>query len=260
MKNEVFYFSGTGNSFAIAKDIAAKLLDAEIREIKQDMEFHQDAQIDTLGIVYPVYDWGPPKIVADFLKKLSVPQSTYVYCVANYGGLLGSSNLVVKEMLQERGIQLSAGFAIQMPGNFIPMYNIANDKRIAKLFSAKDAKVLKIADAVHAKQKAKIETSLGFLGKHLSTKVYSAAMAHINEFGKKFTVDGTCNGCGLCMRICPKKNIVMHAGKPEWQNDCEACLACMHWCPNKAIQYGEKTAGRKRYHNQSVTSAEMIKR
>ncbi|MCB2357259.1 hypothetical protein [Clostridium estertheticum] len=39
---------------------------------------------------------------------------------------------------------------------------------------------------------------------------------------------------------------------------CEQCFACLQWCPQKAIQYGKKTAMRKRYHHPDVEIADIL--
>lgn len=260
MKNIIYYFTGTGNSLAIAKDIKAQLPDAELVEIKKGVPADQEIQAETLGIVYPVYCWGPPRLVADFLKGLKVSKTTYVYCVASYGGLLGYSNVFIEKVLKEKGILLSAGFAVKMPGNFIPMYNVPSDKKIEKMFSEKNKKVNQIAEIVKNKKAFTIEKSMSFVGKFLTAKVYPNGIQDMKKFGEKFSVDDSCNGCGICSQICPSANIVMKDNKPQWLKDCEACLACIHWCPQKAIQSGKKTEDKKRYHHPSVSLKEMIKR
>jgi MinD superfamily P-loop ATPase len=55
-------------------------------------------------------------------------------------------------------------------------------------------------------------------------------------------VSERCNGCGICARICPVKNIDLAKGRPVWRYHCEQCLACLHWCPRSAEEYGKDTA------------------
>ena len=57
-----------------------------------------------------------------------------------------------------------------------------------------------------------------------------------------------CNGCGLCATLCPLNNIEIVDGKPEWGKNCTHCMACINHCPKKAIEYGEKSKGKPRYH------------
>ena len=260
MKNIIYYFTGTGNSLAVAKDLKTQLADAELIEIKKGVVADQEIQAETVGIVYPVYCWGPPRLVADFLKGLKISGSTYVYCVAPYGGMLGYSNVFVENVLREKGVLLSAGFAVKMPGNFIPMYNVPSDKKMGKMFSKKDVQVKQIAEVVKNKKTSAIAKSMSFVGKFLTAKVYPNGIQDMKNFGLKFSVESSCNGCGICVKICPSANIVMKDNKPQWLKDCEACLACIHWCPQKAIQAGKKTQSRKRYHHPAVSLKELMKR
>lgn len=80
----VFYFTGTGNSLYVAKQ-----LDAERISIPQVI--HREEQIfktDTIGIVCPVYGHEMPGMVKDFLKKAFF-RTEYFYVVLTYGKLHG---------------------------------------------------------------------------------------------------------------------------------------------------------------------------
>ena len=75
---------------------------------------------------------------------------------------------------------------------------------------------------------------------------------------KDFWTDGNCNGCGICLKVCPANNIIMNDGKPQWQHKCEQCVACLQWCPEKSIQYKKATAKRGRYHHPDVEVTELF--
>jgi MinD superfamily P-loop ATPase len=55
-----------------------------------------------------------------------------------------------------------------------------------------------------------------------------------------------CNGCGLCVSVCPIQAISIIEDKAIIdQNSCNGCLLCMDECPNSAIcQVSEKEAYR----------------
>jgi MinD superfamily P-loop ATPase len=55
-------------------------------------------------------------------------------------------------------------------------------------------------------------------------------------------------------------NIILSNNYPIWHHNCEQCLACFHWCPKEAIQYGEKTAERARYHHPDIKLTDIIAR
>ena len=57
-----------------------------------------------------------------------------------------------------------------------------------------------------------------------------------------------CIGCGKCVELCPLNNIRLENGKPVWGKNCTHCMACICYCPKEAIEYGEKSKGKPRYH------------
>ena len=64
----------------------------------------------------------------------------------------------------------------------------------------------------------------------------------------KFTVEGTCIGCGLCAKKCPVDAIEMRDGRPVWVQDrCAMCLRCLHSCPKFAIQRSSSTKRHGQY-------------
>mgnify|MGYP002951794102 FL=1 len=57
-----------------------------------------------------------------------------------------------------------------------------------------------------------------------------------------------CIGCGLCQDVCPLNNIRLVDGKPDWGNSCTHCMACICRCPKEAIEYKNKSVGKRRYY------------
>ena len=71
----IFYFSGCGNSKHVAETLAAGLTDqlVFIPEAARNNQYDYSLQDgERLGFVFPVYSWAPPKLVMDFVKKMSV--------------------------------------------------------------------------------------------------------------------------------------------------------------------------------------------
>ena len=71
----VFYFSGCGNSEHVAETLAAGLNDnlVFIPEAAREGRYKYElADGESLGFVFPIYAWGPPKLVMDFVEKMTV--------------------------------------------------------------------------------------------------------------------------------------------------------------------------------------------
>lgn len=247
--NRIYYFTGTGNSLQIANDLSAELGECKIHKIT---EFSGEKIVEnTLGIIFPVYNWGLPLIICDFLSKLDVSDDTFIYAIANYGGLPGKALDQCKDILKENGLILSAGFLINMPGNYILGYGAKNKEIQDKLFAKERKKIIYISDCVKSKKECRIEKSHTVIDRVFSNYFYK----HINEFHEAdqyYTVDDNCTGCGLCAKRCPVNNITMIDDKPNWNHHCELCVACIQSCPNKAIDYKGKTKKREQYLNPNV--------
>ena len=99
---KIFYFTGTGNSLAVAKTIdkaisAAKA--AELISIPQLLDsnslYYKD---DVIGIVFPAYSLGLPNPVVRFLKRVKL-EADYLFGIATKGGWAGA----VLTQLKRRG-------------------------------------------------------------------------------------------------------------------------------------------------------------
>lgn len=258
MKNKLFYFSGTGNSLKVARDLADALGDAEIIPIPNVMA--KDNMIidsESIGIIFPVYMFGMPLIVNEFIKKLNCNKDQYIFAVATYGGQLGSALLQAGESLKERGLKLSAGFSVLMPGNYTPLYGAISIEKQQEMSDKEKARIVEIVNIIRVRKPSLIEKNSAIFN-FLSSLIYKFCAPRIYKMDKGFWADARCNSCGICQKVCPVDNIKIEDGRPKWLGKCEQCLACLQWCPQEAIQYGKSTSGRKRYHHPEVNIKDII--
>lgn|GEM_PF-5054095 len=75
-------------------------------------------------------------------------------------------------------------------------------------------------------------------------------------YPSKYIVDDKCNKCGVCITVCPAKNIIID-GAVNFADKCEACFACLHLCPQNALRI-KKEKSNKRWLNPDVTATEII--
>lgn len=261
-KNTIIYFSGTGNSLQVAKDISNELGGLNLCPIAS---FAADERIkveaETLGIVFPVYYARLPLIVEMIVKRLEVKKDTYVFAVATYGG--GPAEVLVKmnNVLQSNGINLNSGFLLRMPANHIFAYNPGSIKKYIKVLEREKKKVEEISDIIRERKNCKCESSklvIDVVIDRLFSKATDRIMDNFRFRDEKFWVNHNCNGCRVCERICPVNNIEFNSNKPVWKHNCEQCTACIQYCPKEAIQWGKKTVKRKRYRNPNISMAELI--
>ena len=256
MKTILFWFSGTGNSLALARDLAAALDDAElIPMVKADGG--QIPTSDTIGFVFPVYAFGLPGSVAGFLRKLPANPGAYYFAVANCAGNAGAPHRQTRNILQTKGARLAAGWTIFMPSNYPVLTNPPSESRQRECFETAQARLTGIADAVRQKRPGPLEDSSAPF-RWISPLLNFMALRQFRKADKNFWVEATCRQCGLCAKVCPVANIRLVDKQPTWLHHCEQCMACLQWCPAEAIQYGKATKSRKRYRHPQAKAKDFI--
>ena len=258
MKTGIYYFTGTGNSLAAAKSICSQLDDCELLSITSltgtDSEIKPKA--DRVGIVCPVYDFGLPSIVAEFVQRLDLSQTGYCFAVLTMGGLRVSAlHQLDKMVFTHNKRHLDAAFVVRMIGNFVPLYDPVTGAKREKLLAGADQRFREIAVSID--KGLIVRPDIALLSALLKRFMYEGFINNIHDADKNFIADERCTSCGTCAAVCPVKNIEMIAEKPVWKHHCELCCACIHFCPVEAIQYGPKTKKRGRYHHPSLTIADM---
>jgi ferredoxin len=255
MKTTIYYFTGTGNSLAIAREVAKNIPESRLERIKYNTIAPKEAM--NIGIVFPVYSMGVPGAVKQFIGKLSLAKDTYIFAVATCGGSLGHTFKVIERSLAKNDLHLSAAFSVIMPDNFIPFFNIPSESEQKQILEKIKNTPKTIADCVNNNIKIPIPKTMGIIGAFVSNFIYPIALKHFVKADKKFWSNEKCDGCSICAKVCPVKNIKIENNKPIWQHHCEFCLACLHWCPQQAIQYGKINPKRGRYHHPEVTLKDM---
>ena len=175
----VYYFSGTGNSLVVANDLAAALGDAKVVPVTKALKTRGDPSYDVIGVVYPVYMFGIPLIIASFLKNVIVKQGAYLFCVATYGGLTGRPHSLSKSILKKRGIDMASGFSVRMPGNYTPLYGAIPQEQQNGLFQEEKSRIGEIAQRVRERKRGIIEEKPGWLSFLLYILLYKGGSAQI---------------------------------------------------------------------------------
>ncbi len=250
----IFYFSGTGNSLYIARTMAdchSQTLVSIAGAINSGAEAYkytlEDGEI--IGFVFPVYAWGPPGIVLEFIQKLKLNryQGNYLFSVVTCGENVGNVMNVLAAGLEQQGYKLHSGFSVRMPNNYILLGDV-DKKELEKQKLAEAEKTLEqVNHTVDRKQEGLFELEKGCFPWLLTGVFYPLFHKRSIDTGK-FHADDRCNSCGTCEAACNCQNIKVQ-GKPRWGNRCVQCLACIHHCPTRAIQYGKMTRKKGRYIN-----------
>lgn len=253
MCTTIYYFTGTGNSLKIAKDLKDNLEDTKLVQIcKNNMQIGCSTESEKIGFVFPVYYRGLPHMVSQFIKDFQFVQDTYIFAVANYGGSPAIAFDQIEKLLFDKGTKLSATFGLSMPGNMWFMYYPHPKQDFTDRIDAQKEKTLAISQKIGNKSNEKVEIAAN----KSSEEIYAAFQP--NRFDENFWTDPNCTGCETCARICPANNIKIVDKKPAWLHQCEQCLACIHLCPESSIQYKNDSLNKERYQNPGIQVKELF--
>ncbi|MDO9577038.1 MAG: EFR1 family ferrodoxin [Candidatus Cloacimonadales bacterium] len=256
--NKIFYFTGSGNSLTIAKRIDEKIEDCEVIQVKSSLDFSKPIAAEILGFVFPVYAWGMPVMFKEFIQKIKIEKADYVFVVTNYGGSCGNVLGIFRKILRKKGIEIAAFGEVVMPSNYVVMGDASSQHKAANILQIAEPVIDDLVQKISEKQ-AMPMIKVKFSGKFLSAVVYPLFVSNIRKSDKNFFFTETCNGCGICAKVCPAENIVLNEKKqPVWQHRCEQCHACFHWCPQRAIEFSKKTVQKNRYTHPNVKVSELF--
>lgn len=240
----IFYFSGTGNSLYVAKELSTQL-DCEMIDMSADRnekhEFHLKEN-EPVGFVFPVYYYTLNDVVYDYIRNLTITGNGYSFAVITCGGSIGGTGALLRSELQKRDIKLDNAYPLKMPDNAVFYYDVVNKEQAKAAIEESEKKLKEIIGQI--KEKKTGNPSLKLVAKAMRP-VY-----HMMASTKRFAVTEQCIHCGKCEKNCPDKAIKMKDGVPEWKkSSCVMCSACINRCPVQAIQYGKRTVKRNRYSN-----------
>lgn len=150
----------------------------------------------TLGIVFPIYAWGVPEPVLEFVKRLnSKPSFTFGVCTcgAEAGDAMHKLNLI---------LPLNSTYSVSMPSNCIMGADLESNESISSKITKAKVKLEMIAAQVNARQSvhdvnkgplAWIKTNLANFGFNMAARST-----------KPFYVTDKCISCRECAETVPQ--------------------------------------------------------
>ena len=247
----VFYFTGTGNSLYIAKQIEREPISIPQIMQRECLEF----TAERIGIVAPVYGHEVPTMVKEFLRK-SVFYTNYFYMILTYGNRHGGAAELAKKLCDECGVSVNYINVILMADNWLPGFDMDEQKKIDKKVEENMDKIL--SDLAKRKNMISEVTDIDRAAHQQFLDRMSQMPADVWQHLLRVTEN--CVGCGTCERVCPSFSIHMADGKVvHISGNCQTCLACAHACPQKAIQLTIPEANPDaRYRNEHISLHEIM--
>jgi ferredoxin len=266
MENTLYYFTGTGNSLANARRLADLLGEARVISMARALEEGLEPRGQRIGLLFPTYAYGLPRMVTDFVQSMSFPHDAYVFAVGSSFGIPGRVLRQLDRLLKKQGTRLHAGFNVLDPRSSL-IEDPDNDtvQRImiglnrGQTPARSQDRIEEIAETVTAKRRQSPESS-NWPTSVVGGLLNGFAVSSFKTMAQSFSAGAECNACGTCARVCPRSNIRIEDGRPLWGSDCEMCHACIQWCPREAIQFADRTEDKPRYRNPQVSVTDMMMR
>ena len=123
----VFYFTGTGNSLYIAKQLDSHPLSIP-QVLRQSKTEFTDEKI---GIVAPIYGHEVPEMVKEFMRKTDF-RTDYFYMILTYGNRHEGAAELVEQLCKSCGITASYINVIRMVDNWLPAFDMEEQRKEEK--------------------------------------------------------------------------------------------------------------------------------
>lgn len=246
----VLYFSATGNTEYIARQLAAHLNDKCLNlltPIKNND--YTPLYSDTPFIICaPVYVCEMPRFLSKYLKKLEFCGCRDVYFIFTSGGYCGISGKLARSIFRKKKMNYMGHAEFKMPRNYVASdsYPMLDRQETEDRIIDATKKIPVVASAIQNHQK--LTSRHIFLFETLITLPFNPVWCRFKLTAKDFYSTSQCIGCGKCAAVCPLNNIRIQDKRPVWSNSCTHCMACIGNCPAQAIQYGTITLNKEQYN------------
>ncbi|MFZ5950960.1 MAG: EFR1 family ferrodoxin, partial [Candidatus Rifleibacteriota bacterium] len=225
----IYWYSGTGNSFLIAERIAQRLAEhqyvVELVQIRCDT-VAQIPESTLVGLVFPIAVSGTYPFIWDFFERLPESKNNSIFMADTLGGYSGGIKGPLAKCLRKKGYDTIAALEFVMPENFPPGRKPdknRDDLRISKALSEADLFVSRMLQ--NQEKWGDIPVFSSILGLFCRTRAPWTTMRKI--FAWKIDPE-KCSRCGLCIRLCPVKNIEKGSlGLPKFLKNCQTCMRCV---------------------------------
>jgi len=250
----ILYFSGTGNSLAISRQLAERLQDS-VMPLNEAVGRNL-SQEKRIGLVFPSYWFNAPHAVLDLVPRLKLSPEAYVFIIIPCGAQAGNAIWNVGKILSEKDICISYSNKIRVPDNSAIGFGRNPNDQVWKFerYAPRLERIAKdIAAGVHRLHYAWWGPIGALCAKpFIQKRTLPMLTPEINP--------EKCNGCGICIKVCPKENIVKINGKAHCESNCTQCLACVHSCPMQAVELNDKpTLKERQYRHPLVKLKEMMR-
>lgn len=239
-KRIILYFTGTGNSLYVARQLAKENDEnTELLSIPQMMKLKRtDFEADEIGIVYPIYGHMPPYMVRHFIQRAHL-KASYLFAILTFGARKCSAVEIWDGIARKAGYHFDYINTLMMVDNWLPNFDmneqIKMDKHIPEHLAVITSDLASRKQWHQPVSEEERQMHAGFMA---YTKL-DPEVGFLKKAEKYFLVTDSCIGCAVCTQVCPRGNYSLETGGVQAQGDCEFCFACIQNCPQKAIVFNK---------------------
>ena len=255
----ILYFSGTGNSLAIARKIAEAIDEQTLSmydAVKTDLSGEQ-----RIGLVFPTYNLDAPIAVTQLIPRIRFPKNAYTFVIITCGAQTNNAVWTIRHLLKQQNVTIDYCHKIRVPDSSALAFG-RNPNDQAWKFDKFAPRLENIIADLKVQNKRLHFAGFDPIGWLLSRPGLQRKVAQMTT--PKVNPD-KCIGCGICSKVCPQRNIVL----TDNENDkplaavgphCTWCLSCVHFCPQQAMEVNGKTVTKSyQYHHPAIKLKDMIK-
>lgn len=223
-KIQIYYFSGTGNTFLVVEKLAKYL-----RKLGNVVNFTScekveriESDCDIIGIAYPIHTSTAPKIFSEFLEKMPIVDNKPLFGIVTSGYMAGDVLNYESKILIQKGYNPFLFRNIVVANNlhlpFLCPLKVTKQSVINKRLIKIERKINKIAIDINNKNlDIRGNNILGNLFGYLQRRY---GVIHEERNFKGFMCSDSCTKCKWCINNCPTKNIKISSGKIVFGNRC----------------------------------------
>ncbi len=280
VSTQIYYYSGTGNSLHVARELQAFLPEADLIPI---IALVGDGPIvavgERVGFVFPHYASSLPKVVGDFIERLDVAAVQYLFAIATRSSTRTMAFVEIDKILKKKGRRLDSFFILTMAASTEPLLERYASRITAERIGRLEADMLARLDAIQktiVAQEVNRDEDTGAVNAPAAwlapfMPLLEAATPLLLPLGKlaessfQFYVDEKCASCGVCEQVCLSGKVRLVGDAPVWAEtvECHGCFACLNYCPEEAVQVASRwylkshTETNGRYHHPQITADDI---
>jgi ferredoxin/flavodoxin len=243
MKTVIYYFSGTGNT-----EMAVNLLASELIKKCEGVDLIRMEEVlrgnrplgamdyDMVGFASPVYAYGTPRIVDDFIALLPPQRARKAFILRTAGGVAPINYNASKSMIRKlarKGYDVFYERILSLGSNWIAKFD---DAVVRRLYRAAQEKAHLMGAELMEGEGRILRPTVGWVT--LTGLIHFLGSMTFRLVGKDYRVDDSCDHCGRCQRNCPMGNIAESKGRLRFKYSCISCMRCIYSCPRNAIHLG----------------------